>query len=275
MRTYFIYDGQDQLGPFTLEELKRQKLSKQTLVWFEGLADWTTVENIPELAGLVNTPPPLPGQPFIQPPPIIENIAPYPINQQDSSGKWKPFVLTGATLAILIIVYLVYSNSRQSTALQHLQSEQQKMDIAIQTKESIEQKKEEERKKVNEAIAKKKKDFRNNWSSYVTVTNNKYRYSELGGIYGLYVMVYNNSDYMVEEIIATVTYIKANGGVWKTVEVPVYNIAAHSEKGVGVPDVGRGTSVIIGVNSMDSKEAQFCYTPGNWANRMEDPYFCK
>lgn len=269
MRNYFIYNGNDQLGPFSLEELKKQNISKHTLVWFDGLVDWTTVENIQELGGLINTPPPPPGQPLNQPPPVIEASAPYPTSQQEArTSNWKPLLLTGITLVIIVIAYLVYNNSSQATALQHLQTEQQKMDIAIQTKENIERKKEQE-------TAKKNRLFRNNWSNYITVTHNKYRYSELGGIYGLWVMVNNNSDYRVEEIIATVTYIKADGGVWKTVEVPVYNISAHSEKGVGVPDVERGTSVIIGVNSMGSKEAQFCYTPGNWANRVEDPYFCK
>jgi len=274
MRMYFIYDGQDQLGPFTLEELKKQKLSKQTMVWFDGLANWTTIESIPELAGLINLPPPLSNQSFTQSFPVIENETSYAAYQPESTAKWKPLILTAATVAVLIIAYLVYSNSRQSAALEQLKAEQKKMDIAIQTKENIEQREKEERKKATEAIEKNKKDFRKNWFNYITVTNNKYKYSALGGIYGLHVVAYNNSDYMMEEIIATVTYIKANGGVWKTVEVPVYNIAAHTGKEVAVPDVERGTSVIIGISNIGSKEAQFCYAPGNWANRMEDAYFC-
>jgi hypothetical protein len=95
MRTYFIYNGNDQLGPFSLEELKKQKISRQTLVWFDGLADWTPVENIQELGDLINTPPPPPGKPFVQPPPVIEASAPYPTSQQEAgTSNWKPLLLT-------------------------------------------------------------------------------------------------------------------------------------------------------------------------------------
>ncbi|MFC0775286.1 DUF4339 domain-containing protein [Terrimonas alba] len=62
MTEYFIYHGQSQHCPLTFEQLKTQKLTNNTFVWYEGLQDWSTIGNIPELKSLVASkpiPPPL------------------------------------------------------------------------------------------------------------------------------------------------------------------------------------------------------------------------
>lgn len=63
MRQYYIYDGKMKKGPFDLEQLKSQFLSKETPVWYEGLKDWVMAGNIEELKDffiLKTIPPPLP-----------------------------------------------------------------------------------------------------------------------------------------------------------------------------------------------------------------------
>lgn len=57
---YIAADGQQQ-GPFTIEDLKEKGIRKDTLVWTEGLEDWTKAEYIPVLKNILKaTPPPLP-----------------------------------------------------------------------------------------------------------------------------------------------------------------------------------------------------------------------
>lgn len=54
---YWIIINNVQIGPKSLEELKEQPgLSLSTPIWHEGLADWTTVAMIPEIACWFNTP---------------------------------------------------------------------------------------------------------------------------------------------------------------------------------------------------------------------------
>lgn len=62
MKKYYLHDGTNQQGPFDLEELRARRISRETPVWYEGLADWTIAGNIPELSVLfaVATP-----QPFV------------------------------------------------------------------------------------------------------------------------------------------------------------------------------------------------------------------
>ncbi|MBK9555669.1 MAG: DUF4339 domain-containing protein [Bacteroidetes bacterium] len=44
MKHYYFSDNNQQLGPFTLDELKVKRLKKSTLVWTDGLQDWTTAD---------------------------------------------------------------------------------------------------------------------------------------------------------------------------------------------------------------------------------------
>ena len=62
---YIAKDGA-QIGPRTLEELRQALLDSETLVWYEGLPDWTRAAEIGELNALINgggspIPPPAPS----------------------------------------------------------------------------------------------------------------------------------------------------------------------------------------------------------------------
>ncbi|MBK7799827.1 MAG: DUF4339 domain-containing protein [Saprospiraceae bacterium] len=62
MKKYFYIKNEKELGPFDLEELKSEKIKRDTLVWFQGIKDWTKASNVPELDELfIYLPPPLPN----------------------------------------------------------------------------------------------------------------------------------------------------------------------------------------------------------------------
>lgn len=65
---YWIRLDGEQIGPLTLEEVRRLPLKPDTPVWVEGMEDWTTASNILQLADMwqttqtpFGTPPPTPG----------------------------------------------------------------------------------------------------------------------------------------------------------------------------------------------------------------------
>jgi membrane protease subunit (stomatin/prohibitin family) len=63
--TYFVAMEGKQTGPFDLQTLASQaasgRLTQQTLVWMQGMAQWTQAGQVPALAGIfANVPPPLP-----------------------------------------------------------------------------------------------------------------------------------------------------------------------------------------------------------------------
>lgn len=57
---YFYLLGDQQLGPFTLDELKNQHINRETLVWYDGIPDWEKASNIEALKNFFITPPPIP-----------------------------------------------------------------------------------------------------------------------------------------------------------------------------------------------------------------------
>ena len=56
MREYFIHRDHEQLGPFNFEELKTKHIKKDTLIWYDGLEEWTTADQIDELKELIYVP---------------------------------------------------------------------------------------------------------------------------------------------------------------------------------------------------------------------------
>ena len=64
MKKYFYAKNDNKYGPFSLEELKNEDITKDTLIWFEGLEDWAPAKDIDEM------------RPFLElmPPPIKNDI---------------------------------------------------------------------------------------------------------------------------------------------------------------------------------------------------------
>lgn len=65
--SYFVAQGGQQKGPFTVDQLRDEvaagRVQRGTLAWKNGMAQWTAVEQIPDLASLLaSVPPPLPKE---------------------------------------------------------------------------------------------------------------------------------------------------------------------------------------------------------------------
>lgn len=65
MKKYFYSDGKKERGPFTLEELQREKITRETKVWFQELGEWKPAAEVSEMNDLFK----------LVPPPISEKIS--------------------------------------------------------------------------------------------------------------------------------------------------------------------------------------------------------
>ena len=101
MKEYFYLEGKEQRGPFVLEEIKAKGLTNETLVWFDGIENWTPLINIPELnIVLKKSPPKTPSDTEVEinKTEVIENQNKSEINLIYSSEKkltgplWKKFI---------------------------------------------------------------------------------------------------------------------------------------------------------------------------------------
>ena len=58
MKHYFYSNGEKQFGPVTFNELKQVDITPETLIWFEGLENWTPAKYILELEEILQISPP-------------------------------------------------------------------------------------------------------------------------------------------------------------------------------------------------------------------------
>jgi hypothetical protein len=93
MKKYFYSNGKEKYGPYSEDELLTKQLSLETLIWYEGLDEWMSLSNLPELREkFFKSPPPLPD---------IENkdIEDYPNNNK------KYYFFIGIVIMLVSVFY--------------------------------------------------------------------------------------------------------------------------------------------------------------------------
>jgi uncharacterized protein HemX len=94
MSKFYIHKDEQQQGPFTSEELKDLKITRETMVWFEGEESWKAAVEIEELQEIFKS----------IPPPLIDKKIEDPkksIDEEKPSRKKK-----GLTLAIIVVLVI-------------------------------------------------------------------------------------------------------------------------------------------------------------------------
>lgn len=107
---YYICDNRDRFGPFSKIELLRKGISKDTLVWFEGLSEWKKAAEIEDLADLFaqeQTPPPLPNQKTTYSSLLIQDKTIVLKTQQQKKSKKKTIIwICGFLLVVVVFVVI-------------------------------------------------------------------------------------------------------------------------------------------------------------------------
>lgn len=115
---YFYIENNEQKGPFNLEEMQKLSIKKDTLIWHEGLDDWTEAQNIKGFESFI----------FSTMPPKIPVTSKEPPKFQDSSTKvsqeskpvvkkskkLKNVVLLSSIAIVLFIGIYLFVNSNTS-----------------------------------------------------------------------------------------------------------------------------------------------------------------
>lgn len=141
MKKYYLHNGTESSGPFDIEELKAQKITKNTPVWFEGMERWNTAGEIKELAHL-----------FMPIPPPIEIFSTFSStpNVEKNTEERKILGLSKNTFfmvcgALIILVGITVLKTLQEKRSQELKIKNHKTEIEnyqleIKQKELEEQK---------------------------------------------------------------------------------------------------------------------------------------
>lgn len=265
MSTYYFHDGRNELGPFSLDLLKKQNLSRNTPIRQKDTDSWMPAEKLAELKELV-------APRKIRRP---KDIVPVVLDRALSFRQRRPRTMYALLFCIALLAgFSIYSISKpikNNTAQKQLPTPP----TPVRHNSLLPVAGVEEKKIFKEELPKedKEKNTRVRWTKLISATNSSYGIGFLGGIKDLKIIVTNRSDYPIDEAVAKVSYIKGNGSIWKIKLVTIYGVPAHDSKEQSLPDVGRGKKVTVSFNKIVSKKMKFSYTAGKKIVNPEDPYF--
>ena len=121
MKKYYLHDTEKVIGPYDREELRFRNIKKDTPVWYEGLAEWTTVEKEPELKDLLD---------HTKPPPFSSKAE----EDSDAEGFYKEYSSYTGTLRVWFVTFGIgglYLLLTKSELLNKLRETQHIKDIAF------------------------------------------------------------------------------------------------------------------------------------------------
>lgn len=114
MRKFYLHDGTMQKGPFSIDDLRELKITKDTYVWADGMLDWKKASEVDELKDVIkSTPPPFSFEHYVEPPKL--NVKPkYPVTDNYTSPKkqsWKTIIIVIIILVVGAGVFMTYRDS--------------------------------------------------------------------------------------------------------------------------------------------------------------------
>ncbi len=109
MKQYYVFINEQQEGPLNIDELRQKKITKETKVWFEGLADWKNAGDIEELQSILNLiPPPINSFHSTPPKPNFtseqKSNLPFDTNNNSKVFDFKKGVFFGIVGVLILIV---------------------------------------------------------------------------------------------------------------------------------------------------------------------------
>lgn len=120
MNKYYLHDGTDTIGPFSIEELKQKNITRSTQVWCEGMEDWREAGTVEELKMLFP----------VLPPPLKKNTTEHKTSEQPIQKEKKNYsklfkILKRLAIALLIafiLLFVLISISKQSSSSTYQES---------------------------------------------------------------------------------------------------------------------------------------------------------
>lgn len=94
-RQYFYLDGNNQVGPLSLEALISSGISSDTYVWYEGLTEWLPAASLPELqVHFAQSGAPVSDTPVVTSPEQVKNPFTEPAGEKPKDYMIGSIVLT-------------------------------------------------------------------------------------------------------------------------------------------------------------------------------------
>lgn len=283
MKQYYFSNGQDPIGPFSLEELSKQAITPNSLIWHEGITDWQPANKIEELWALMT--PTLPPIRRVSPPPISNHQSVQdkktPFNNLSSSletsnilddqSKRKYYLIGGSIILLLLLLFSgvlgnLFHGTPTSKSLDNtinstgVANTIETTPTSIRDSNNINYANSNENNKLIQADREQKRAWnRKHFLEYVGVSVKSYSSSPFGGISNGIFTLRNQSGYRLQNIVVMMNYYKPNGQVINTESVEIEIVAAHETREVFFPSSSRGIRADCYLVSLDAPGLNYHY----------------
>ena len=124
MKKYFYSDGKEKHGPLSIDELEQEDITNDTLIWFEGLEDWTPARDLDDIKPILEiNPPPIDTseeEPILETEKKQENFQkPLKIGLKEASRGWLiagfVFSILGGYLGVIIVFNYAFGKYKEET----------------------------------------------------------------------------------------------------------------------------------------------------------------
>ena len=132
MKKYFYTDGVDKHGPYTFEDLKQQKITRETKVRYYGLEHWTKLSDLDELNAITNSlPPPLKSKKeIVEKQDEITDGTNIQISPSKNRRKLiRGGLITIVSIIVLCIVIFIIRKQNQYNLYQEIKSSAYEADV--------------------------------------------------------------------------------------------------------------------------------------------------
>lgn len=144
MQKFYIHKDDKQQGPFTTDELKDQKISRDTMVWFEGADIWKKAIEVDDLKEIFKSiPPPLQTNSPVIPPPLVDNkpkeVSKPTVDEKPTKKKTTLIIVVVAVLLVGGLGTFIYTNQQAKQGEIQRQIEEQRNVLEVQRNVLVEQ----------------------------------------------------------------------------------------------------------------------------------------
>lgn len=110
MHFYYVNSSAEQVGPVSVEELQKAGISRDTLVWKEGMSSWSPAGTVEELRSLFPAAIPV-AEKKVLPPPIPTKISRPQLPEINRTKMVIAAIIV--VVAALLLYFLVFSGEKQ------------------------------------------------------------------------------------------------------------------------------------------------------------------
>ncbi len=141
MKIYYLHNGKESSGPFDLEDLKLKKLERNTPIWCDGMANWTTAGEVAEIKRVFDAVPP-PLESFPKNSTILNGKSKKKNRKIVGLARNKFYLVAAMTVLVIGLLIANHLQKDRKTSIEQINSltEKNNHQYQLQQKEIQEQK---------------------------------------------------------------------------------------------------------------------------------------